>query len=70
MAVTLDSIAQRYGLLPSEVLTKATTLDLQVLDVALSYEKMKMDQADGRAPQYNTDVLLDAMKNVTGRKVK
>lgn len=33
----LDGLAQRYGLLPSEVLARADTLDVLVMDIAQSY---------------------------------
>lgn len=32
-------MAERYGLLPSEVLARATTHDIYVYDVALSYQE-------------------------------
>lgn len=41
MYMTLDTMATRYHLLPSEVLTKATTIDLYVMDRALRYRDMK-----------------------------
>jgi len=34
----LDSLAERYGMLPSQVLDTATTLDLWVFDIAVSYK--------------------------------
>lgn len=34
----LDSLAERYGMLPSQVLERASTLDLWVFDVAVSYK--------------------------------
>ncbi len=34
----LDSLAERYGMLPSQVLESASTLDLWVFDVAVSYK--------------------------------
>ena len=33
----MDGLAQRYGLLPSEVLARADTLDVLVMDIAQSY---------------------------------
>ena len=59
-------MAQRYGLLPSEVMIRSTTFDLQILDIALSYEKMKMDQKEGKVPQMNQDDMLAAIKQIRG----
>lgn len=36
----LDNMAERYGLLPSEVLARGSTQDIYVYDVALSYQEM------------------------------
>ena len=32
--LTLDNMAERYSLLPSEVLARANTLDLEIIDVS------------------------------------
>lgn len=47
--VMLDSLASRYHLLPSQVLASADALDLQVFDVAVSYERWAREQAEARA---------------------
>lgn len=45
---------------------RSTTFDLQILDIALSYEKMKMDQKEGKVPQMNQDDMLAAIKQIRG----
>lgn len=40
----LDSLAERYGKLPSEVLDQASTLDLWVYDVAVSYRNYQQEK--------------------------
>ena len=35
----IDSMGQRYGMLPSRVLCEADSFDVFVMDAALSYEK-------------------------------
>ncbi len=49
----LDSLAERYKMLPSQVLESATTLDLWVYDVAVSYrlhlEKKEHAKQQGQA---------------------
>lgn len=66
MAVTLDQLAQRYGRLPSEVLQTATTFDLEILDIARSYEKYQHNKANGVMPEVKQDVMLEAIKKVRG----
>jgi hypothetical protein len=40
----LDSLAERYGVLPSVLLSQADTMDLWVYDVANSYRKLQQDR--------------------------
>jgi hypothetical protein len=47
MLVTLDSLAQRYKLLPSEAMTRATTFDLYVQRVANGYQRYQEQIAKG-----------------------
>ena len=42
-------MATRYHLLPSEVLARADTLDLLVLDVAQTWHDQQVQQANARA---------------------
>lgn len=37
-----------YKLLPSEVEAKATSLDIQVMELTLSWDQQKRDEADGK----------------------
>ena len=57
----IDSLGKRYGLLPSEVLIRADTFDLYVLDAALTCEKFFQDKQSnkGRVPSeyYSQDKL-------------
>ena len=38
MMLSLDNLAHRYSILPSEALMKGTTLDLRVLDVSARWQ--------------------------------
>ena len=38
MIVTIDTMAKRYGKLPSEIMMSASTFDMVVMDAAMSYE--------------------------------
>lgn len=40
----IDSLGQRYGMLPSRVLKEADSFDVYVMDAALSYEKYVHDK--------------------------
>lgn len=64
MAVTLDLLAERYGKLPSEILSQGSTLDLQVFDIARSYEKMRENKVNGVMPEVKQDVLLEVLNKV------
>ena len=66
MAVTLDTLGQRYSLLPSELLSRATTFDLEIADIAISYENYKRNKANGKTPEISQDQLqkiIDAKRN-------
>ena len=58
----IDNLGKRYGLLPSEVLRKADTFDLYVLDAIMTYELLehKKQKNKGMLPAeaYTTDTLL------------
>jgi hypothetical protein len=38
MIVTIDAMAKRYGYLPSDIMNRASTFDMVVMDAAISYE--------------------------------
>ena len=48
------------------MLERATTFDLQVLDIALSYEVMKQKQARGEVPEIKQEDLLKAVEQMKG----
>ncbi len=51
MILAIDAIAKRYSLLPTEVLTRASTFDLVILDTAIGYERYVTDKANGKKPE-------------------
>ena len=56
MLLTVDNLAHRYHCLPSEVLERATTLDLTVIDLIskwakYQHEQMERQQANKLAPK-------------------
>lgn len=57
-------MASRYGLLPSEVLARATTFDLQVVDIAQSYRTYQYKKKSGQleAPNVNPNKLQELLE--------
>jgi hypothetical protein len=55
MVILLDTMAERYGLLPSEVISRATTFDIFVADTAIGYRNFLHDKAQGRAHVYKPE---------------
>lgn len=49
MIVCIDAMAKRYSLLPSEVLERASTFDLVILDATLGYEQF-ITNKDSKKP--------------------
>lgn len=49
MLLSLDNLANRYGLLPSEALAKASTLDLEVLALSSMYHTRQQQIAENPA---------------------
>ena len=66
MTLTVDAMAERYGKLPSEVLQNASTVDLIVFDVALSYRNHKQKKSKGEVDtsDYSQEDLEERMDRV------
>jgi hypothetical protein len=66
----LDSLATRYHLLPSEVLRRSDTLDILVIDTAMSWHRMQHEQAqakaEGKAVQPNS-IPVNKLKEMIDR---
>lgn len=43
--INIGHMAKTYGLLPSEIVARATTFDLMITDVMNSWEKHQLDQS-------------------------
>lgn len=68
MVLTLDTMAERYKMLPSEVLGRASTLDLYIMDAALSYHDHQNKIASGKQPDYDPEELARAMEQTRRHK--
>lgn len=70
--LTLDNLAYRYNVLPSEALSRATTLDLKILDVSAKWAKRQADIANGTitdkvVPKLSQEEMLAMVERVKGR---
>lgn len=64
-------MAHKYGLLPSELLSRANTLDIKVFDVAIKYEaysRKKAETGQEPAPKLSQDQLQAMMNRVKAKK--
>ena len=65
MILTIDNIGKRYGLLPSQVLSQATTFDLVVMDAAMSFEQY-VNRDPNTPPDVKEDELIKIMERSRG----
>lgn len=76
MFISLDNLATRYGLLPSEALDRANTLDFRVMEIATKWELRRQRLADpvekakveaeDLQKQYSQNDLQQMIDNVNG----
>jgi hypothetical protein len=70
MIMLIDTLGERYGKLPSEVIRQATTFDIFVADTAIAYRNAQTDKAYGRnqldPSQYSEDDLIKVLKESRG----
>jgi hypothetical protein len=63
----IDGLGKRYGKLPSEVIKKADTFDLYIMDAALSFEqyhhKKAMNKGKPPLPEYSQEQLQNIFNN-------
>ena len=69
--ITLDNLANRYGMLPSEALARANTLDLVVLDASAKWERYRNERANGKhvpeKPNLTQEQMLEMIRSVKER---
>lgn len=68
----IDSLGKRYGMLPSEILSRGNTFDLYVMDCALTFENFHHKKATNKgkipADMYNKEQLLNIFNK--GKNIK
>ena len=64
MILSLDNLATRYHLLPSEALERATTFDLYVLDTGARWVRHQQDLADGKTSSNTSKFSVKQMQDM------
>jgi hypothetical protein len=62
--ITVGRMAERYGLLPSEVAKRATTYDIMVTDVLATYTTYEQQKASGEVNPELFGLTEDEMANM------
>lgn len=59
LILTLDRLGQRYGMLPSKIINEASTFDLVIMDMAMTYERHAQDATKpGYVPEVSVEELM------------
>jgi hypothetical protein len=61
MYLTVHNLAQNYSLLPSEVLSRASTFDLYILDLHHKYVNREQARQSGQAPPVSRSYSKDEL---------
>ena len=66
----IDTLGKRYGLLPSEVLRRADSFDLYIMDAALTFENYHRKKATDKhhVPDFTNDELKEIWMRNKGHK--
>lgn len=46
--ITIGRMAEKFGMLPSQVVTQATTYDLMITDVLATYDNYQQQKSSGK----------------------
>lgn len=68
--LTLDNLAHRYGMLPSEALARADTLDLYVLDLGARWSNHQYELSQKNSGQPSTPNLTQEQMKAMINRVK
>lgn len=72
MLITVDKLASRYSLLPSEVLERGNTFDLYVMDIGIRYEYVQQQKRNGTykktTPELSETQMAEMLKKTRGAK--
>lgn len=64
-------MAKHYHILPSDIITKATTYDLQVFNAVMAWEQEQHDKAAGKKPlpKLSTEQMTEMLNRVRKENV-
>jgi len=65
MKITIDNLAHRYGCLPSEIIDRATTFDLEILHISSKWEiesRKRAERGETSTNQPSQEEMLDMVK--------
>jgi len=62
--LSIDTLAQRYGILPSELLEKGSTFDLWICNSALRFQQEKQAEQDGDFSHVSVEELLEIRDSI------
>lgn len=64
MIVSIDNLAQRYSLLPSQILAQASTFDMYVADVSTRYHNRQREINEGKLSKHHMNYTQDQLKSM------
>jgi hypothetical protein len=71
MIMLIDTLSERYGMLPSEVITRANTFDVFIADTAIGYRNAVQERAmngDKKpTPKLSEQTMMAALERVRGK---
>ena len=71
MIMLIDTLSERYGMLPSEVITRANTFDVFIADTAIGYrnvvQERSMNGGKKLMPEYKQSDLQNMLDKVRGK---
>lgn len=70
MMLSLHNLSREYKMLPSEALSKATTFDFDVLNIATKWEIKKQNEEKGikEVPKLTQEQMLDMVEFARNKK--
>jgi len=65
--ITIDNLASRYHLLPSDVLSKANSFDLEVLNISSRWERHKFEQQNPDIKKESPKLSVEQMQEMLNK---
>lgn len=65
----IDAMAERYSMLPTDIMDRATTFDLFVYDTIVGYKNAKLKEESGvyETPQVSEEKMVKAYEHMRKR---